>query len=86
MRVLPVAALALLAGCKSLSPDAGFVEVQKAVEERTGAQAKWIRAADEADSVRARVKELLAGPLTASLINTPHAERDAARPFGSTLP
>ena len=69
--------LALLAGCKSLTPDAGFSAVEQAVQERTGAQAKWVRSEDEANSVRARVKELLAQPLSAeaaaqiALLNNP---------------
>jgi outer membrane protein TolC len=69
--------LALLAGCKSLTPDAGFSAVEQAVQERTGAQAKWLRSEDEASSARARVKELLAKPLSAeaavqvALLNNP---------------
>jgi len=65
MRRLVVLALAVLAGCKSLAPDGGFSAVEQAVQERTGAQAKWVRSRDEANSVRARVKELLAQPLSA---------------------
>lgn len=53
----------LLAGCTSLSPDARFSPVQEAVKERTGAEAKWVGSEDDANSVRARVKELLAKPL-----------------------
>lgn len=60
-----IAAIALLviAGCASLSDDAGFGKVEQAVKERTGAQTKWARTAAETDTVRARVKELLAQPL-----------------------
>ncbi|HEX6268520.1 MAG TPA: TolC family protein [Burkholderiales bacterium] len=54
----------LLAGCASLSEDARFGPVEQAVQERTGAQTKWVRSEAEADSVRGRVKELLAQPLT----------------------
>lgn len=54
---------ALLAGCASLSEDAGFSEVQQAVHERTGAETRWVRSQEGADSVRARVKELLGQPL-----------------------
>ncbi|RPI43674.1 MAG: RND transporter, partial [Betaproteobacteria bacterium] len=53
----------LLVGCASLSPDAGFSDVEQAVTQRTGAQTKWVRSAQEADPVRARVKELLAKPV-----------------------
>jgi len=64
MRVV-IAALALLAlaGCVSLSEDAGFTRVEEAVKERVGAETKWARSDAEADTVRGRVKELLAGPL-----------------------
>jgi outer membrane protein TolC len=55
--------ITFLAGCASLSEDAGFAPVGKAVEARTGAEAKWIRSEDEASTVRGRVKELLAQPL-----------------------
>jgi outer membrane protein TolC len=64
MRRLAMLGLALLAGCKSLTPDAGFSAVEQAVQERTGAQAKWVRSEDEASSARARVKELLAQSLS----------------------
>ena len=63
----PFAALLalLLAGCKSLAPDAGFSDVEQAVAERTGAKAQWVRSEDEANTVRTRVKELLREPLGA---------------------
>jgi outer membrane protein TolC len=70
-------AATLLAGCVSFSEDGGFGTVQRAVKERTGQEAKWLRSADEANSVRARVKELLALPLSAeasvqiALLNNP---------------
>ena len=74
-----IAALVLLAlaGCASLSEDAGFTPVEQAVKERTGAQTRWSRSDEEADTVRGRVKELLAAPLGASeavqiaLLNNP---------------
>ena len=78
MRLLPiVAAAGLLAGCVSFTPDGGFGTVDSAVRERTGQEAKWIRSETEGDSVRARVKELLAQPLSAenavqvALLNNP---------------
>jgi outer membrane protein TolC len=52
-----------LAGCASLSDDARFSKVEKAVKERTGAETKWTRSDDEVKTVRGRVKELLAKPL-----------------------
>jgi outer membrane protein TolC len=68
---------ALLSGCVSFSEDGGFGTVQRAVSERTGLEAKWLRSADKANSVKGRVKELLAQPLTAeaavqiALLNNP---------------
>src|SRR5688572_6693800 len=60
-----VAGLILLAltGCASLSEDARFSPVERAVKERTGADTKWTRTDDEANTVRGRVRELLAKPL-----------------------
>jgi outer membrane protein TolC len=61
----PIAAIALLllGACASLSDDAGFSKVEQAVKERTGADTKWTRTDGEADTVRGRVRELLARPL-----------------------
>ena len=60
-----VAGLALfaLAGCASLSEDARFSAIEQAVKERTGADTKWTRSDDAANTVRGRVRELLAKPL-----------------------
>jgi outer membrane protein TolC len=64
MRGLAAAAYLLaLAGCASLSPDARFSAVQEAVKQRTGADATLVRNDQDANSVRSRVKELLAKPL-----------------------
>jgi outer membrane protein TolC len=77
MRTAALAALVLLSGCVSFSEDGGFGSVEKAAAERGVQGAKWVRAAEEADSVAARVKELLAAPLTAdnamrvALLNNP---------------
>ena len=77
MRALLAVPLAMLAGCASLSSDGGFSSVEQAVESRTGAQVKWVRSEDEANSVRTRVKELLVKPLRAedvvqiALLNNP---------------
>ena len=70
-------ALLLLAGCTTLSPDAGFEPVQSAVRERGGAEARWVRNDRDAGDVRQSVERLLAQPLTAdaavqiALINNP---------------
>ena len=69
--------LVLLGGCVSFSEDGGFGSVQTAVRERAGVEAKWVRSETEADSVRGRVKELLAQPLSGdaavqiALLNNP---------------
>lgn len=63
MRRLVAAAIVLLGGCASLSEDAGFSDVEKAVQERAGVETKWVRSEDEANTVRGRLKELLAKPL-----------------------
>ncbi len=75
--ILTAATAALLAGCVNFTPDGGFGAVDSAVRERTGQGAKWTRSDQDADSVRARVKELLAQPLSAenavqiALLNNP---------------
>ena len=67
----------ILTGCATFSEDGGFGTVQRAVKERTGQEARWVRSDDEANSVRARTRELLARPLSAddaaqlALLNNP---------------
>ena len=63
MRLLSFLLVLGLAGCATFSEDARFSPVEKAVKDRTGADTKWTRSEEGADSVRARVKELLAKPL-----------------------
>ena len=63
--ILAAIATTLLAGCVSFTPDGGFGTVDSAVRERTGQETKWIRSDNDADSVRARVRDLLAQPLSA---------------------
>ena len=63
MRLLSFLLVLGLAGCATLSEDARFSPVEKAVKDRTGANTEWTRSEEGADSVRARVKELLAKPL-----------------------
>lgn len=60
-------ALPLLAsgGCASVPRDAGFADVQRLVEERTGQQVDWDPQEEIAVSSDDRVRELLAGELTA---------------------
>src|SRR5688572_22587697 len=55
--------LVTLAGCATLSDDARFSAVEQAVKERTGVETKWTRSDEDANTVRGRVKELLAKPL-----------------------
>jgi outer membrane protein TolC len=78
MKAIATGAFAvLLAGCASFSPDGGFGEVGEAVKARAGQEIRWIRSDDDANSVRARVRELLAQPLDAeravqiALLNNP---------------
>jgi len=77
MRAAALVAMGLLSGCVSFSEDGGFGSVEKAAADRGVSGARWVRAADEADSVAARVKELLAAPLSAddavrlALLNSP---------------
>ncbi|HWA36347.1 MAG TPA: TolC family protein [Burkholderiales bacterium] len=62
-KLLLCAAALFLAGCASLSDDAGFSAVEQAVKERTGADTKWLRSDEDAGSVRGRIGELLKDPL-----------------------
>ena len=77
MRALALSGLVLLAGCATFSEDGGFGTVEQAASERGVPGAKWVRSADERDSVAARVRELLARPLTpeaaaqVALLNNP---------------
>ena len=66
MRRAAVAVAALfLAGCASFSEDGGYGKVADLTRERTGQAATWQRSADESDTAKARVNELLKQPLTA---------------------
>lgn len=77
MRAFLLAGIAFLGGCASLSDDGGFAEVEKSVEERTGAKPRWVRGDDDANGVRGRVTEILARPLSpqdavqVALLNNP---------------
>lgn len=63
MRAALLAIVVLLGGCASLRPDAGFSDVGRAVEERTGAQTQWRGATRDGQALRARVQEILGKPL-----------------------
>src|SRR5688572_9583346 len=74
---IAAASMVLVAGCASLSDDAGFSKVEQSVKDRSGADTKWTRDDAGAETVRARVRELLAktlGPTEAvqiALLNNP---------------
>jgi len=53
----------LLGGCASLQPDAGFSDVEHAVEQRTGARTQWRGATRDGQALRAHVQEILGKPL-----------------------
>jgi outer membrane protein TolC len=60
-----LAAVALLSGCASFSPDGGFSPVEQAARERLGKQVQWVRTPQQQADVDARVSALLAKPLSA---------------------
>ncbi|HEV7391844.1 MAG TPA: RND transporter, partial [Burkholderiales bacterium] len=55
----------MVAGCSSFSKDGGFADVQGIAKTRVTQDVQWIRSEDDAARTQARVKELLASPLTA---------------------
>ena len=60
------AAVLLLSGCASFTPDAGFDAVKQSVQERAGGAPQWVRNDRDAGEVRAAVQRLVnGGPLTA---------------------
>lgn len=59
-----LALAALLGGCASFSPDAGFGSVQSIVKERIETDTQWVRNEQDAAQARAAIKKLLAAPLT----------------------
>jgi outer membrane protein TolC len=66
MRLTASAAVAvLLAGCASFSQDGGFAQVGEMTKERVGQAPSLLRTADDTETARARVSELLKQPLTA---------------------
>ena len=83
-RVVLCVALLALSGCATFSEDGGFGAVESAVRERSGQQPQWVRSESDADTVRARVQELLGAPLSAdsaaqiALLNNPGLQADFA--------
>ena len=57
-----------LAGCASFSQDGGFNTVEQLTKERVGQAPNYQRTAEQADSAKARVAELLKQPLTADSV------------------
>jgi outer membrane protein TolC len=60
-----LAALALLGGCTSFSPDGGFGPVEQTAKTRLGKDLQWARSDADRQALAQRVSELLAKPLTA---------------------
>ena len=57
-------ASAVLAGCASFSPDAGFSSIESAAKDKLGKDVRWARSDADADAIDRRVQELLAKPLS----------------------
>jgi outer membrane protein TolC len=53
-----------LGGCATFSQDGGFGSVEKVAAERLGKELRWARSGDERNTIEARVRELLARPLS----------------------
>ena len=56
---------AVLVGCASFTPDAGFGVVQRTTQERIGRDLHWARTDADLDTIAQRVAQLLAKPLSA---------------------
>ena len=59
-----LAGAAVLGGCATFSPDAGFGLVEQTAKERLGKDLHWARSEADLDTIAQRVSELLAKPLT----------------------
>ncbi|MDO9312968.1 MAG: TolC family protein [Burkholderiaceae bacterium] len=59
-----IAAVSVLSGCASLSPDAGFGRVEQSTRDRLGHDVAWVRSDVERAAVDQRVAELLGQPLS----------------------
>ena len=55
---------ALLAGCATLSPDAGLDAVQRIAKDRTGHDVRWSRTDSESKATLATVRQILQRPLS----------------------
>ena len=65
LKFVPLAAaLALLAGCASFSPDGGFGAVEQTARDRLGKDVQRVRSDEDRQAVAGRVAELLARPLS----------------------
>ncbi len=65
LKLVPLAAaLALLAGCASFSPDGGFGAVEHTARDRLGKDVQRVRSDEDRQAVASRVAELLARPLS----------------------
>jgi outer membrane protein TolC len=64
-RAALASSLLVIAGCASFSQDGGFDSVRTAVQERTGADPRWIRNEDDRADMQSSVKRMLSAPLTA---------------------
>jgi len=53
-----------LGGCATFSRDGGFGSVEKVAAEHLGKELRWAKSDDERNSIEARVRELLARPLS----------------------
>ena len=59
-----LAAVTVLAGCASFSPDGGFGPVEQATKSRLGKDVQWARSDADRDAMAQRVGTLLARPLS----------------------
>ena len=63
-RLVAAAALAVLSGCASFSPDGGFGTVEQTTQQHLGQEVRWARTADDQAALQQRVDTLLAQPLS----------------------
>jgi outer membrane protein TolC len=59
-----LAAMAVLSGCASFSPDGGFGVVETTARDRLGKDVQWARSDADRERIAQRVSEMLAKPLT----------------------
>ena len=65
LTIMIVLAAVMLAGCGSTPPDQSFAQVQSLTVDRTGKRVQWNRDTADDRAVGAKVRDLLARPLTA---------------------